>query len=102
MKRSFTTSGLLWGAYAKAILCCRLTMYLQSKEVAMSEGPGKNKVRNNAAAIALFKMYETHDVIKVSLICQFYSVYNNTSAYKVSPLLISQSQNLFQTADISK
>lgn len=43
----------------------RLTMYLQSKEVAMSEGPGKNKVRNNAAAIALFKMYETHEVIKV-------------------------------------
>ena len=72
MKRSFTISGpVLGGAYAKAILCCRLTMYLQSKEVAMSEGPGKNKVRNNAAAIALFKMYETHDVIKVGLICQY-------------------------------
>ena len=32
-------------------------------------GPGKNRVRNHAAAVALFKMYETHDVVRVS--CYF-------------------------------
>ena len=45
---------------------CRITLYLQKEQIAESTGLGKNRVRNLAAANALFKMYEKHDVITVS------------------------------------
>ena len=43
-------------------------MWLQEEELGTMEGMGKNKVRTQVAAQALFKMYETHDVLRVRII----------------------------------
>ena len=67
-------------------------MWLQEEELGTMEGMGKNKVRTQVAAQALFKMYETHDVLRVRIVKRFrdslrrlaHAIYNDfSSAVKI-------------------
>jgi hypothetical protein len=47
---------------------CRCEISLQKKLIGEAKAMSKNNARNLAAADALFKLYETQDVIKVGII----------------------------------
>lgn len=54
---------------------CRCDISLQNTHIGEAKAMSKNNARNLAAASALFKLYETQDVIKVCSVQSFMKIF---------------------------